>query len=71
LAGKVDWLRGLKENVILGRLLPAGTGMAVRNAPKPKGEEEEVVIEVTETETIVEDVSEAEVAVEAESQEEA
>jgi len=72
LAGKVDWLRGLKENVILGRLLPAGTGMAVRNAPKPKGEEEEeVVIEVTETETIVEDVSEAEVVAEVESQEDA
>ena len=28
-AGKVDYLRGLKENVIMGRLIPAGTG--VRN----------------------------------------
>jgi DNA-directed RNA polymerase subunit beta' len=26
--GKVDLLRGLKENVIMGRLVPAGTGMA-------------------------------------------
>ena len=26
--GKVDYLRGLKENVIMGRLIPAGTGMA-------------------------------------------
>ena len=26
--GKVDNLRGLKENVIMGRLIPAGTGMA-------------------------------------------
>jgi DNA-directed RNA polymerase subunit beta' len=25
--GKVDYLRGLKENVIMGRLIPAGTGM--------------------------------------------
>jgi DNA-directed RNA polymerase subunit beta' len=25
-AGKVDYLRGLKENVIMGRLIPAGTG---------------------------------------------
>ena len=25
-AGKVDYLRGLKENVIVGRLIPAGTG---------------------------------------------
>ena len=24
--GKIDWLRGLKENVIVGRLIPAGTG---------------------------------------------
>ena len=24
--GKTDWLRGLKENVIIGRLIPAGTG---------------------------------------------
>ncbi len=38
LAGKVDWLMGLKENVILGRLLPAGTGLAARMAPKPEGE---------------------------------
>ena len=24
--GKTDWLRGLKENIITGRLLPSGTG---------------------------------------------
>ena len=27
--GKSDWLRGLKENVIIGRLIPAGTGFNV------------------------------------------
>jgi DNA-directed RNA polymerase subunit beta' len=27
-AGKVDYLRGLKENVIMGRLIPAGTGLS-------------------------------------------
>jgi DNA-directed RNA polymerase subunit beta' len=27
-SGKVDFLRGLKENVIMGRLIPAGTGLA-------------------------------------------
>jgi DNA-directed RNA polymerase subunit beta' len=27
ISGKVDHLRGLKENVIVGRLIPAGTGM--------------------------------------------
>ncbi|MFI5308242.1 MAG: DNA-directed RNA polymerase subunit beta', partial [Polyangiales bacterium] len=26
--GRVDYLRGLKENVIMGRLIPAGTGLA-------------------------------------------
>jgi DNA-directed RNA polymerase subunit beta' len=29
--GKTDWLRGLKENVIVGRLIPAGTGFNVYN----------------------------------------
>ena len=29
LQGKIDNLRGLKENVIMGRLIPAGTGLAV------------------------------------------
>ena len=29
LAGKVDYLRGLKENVIMGRLIPAGTGLSI------------------------------------------
>jgi len=32
--GKKDELRGLKENVIVGRLIPAGTGMAYHNARK-------------------------------------
>ena len=28
ITGKVDYLKGLKENVIMGRLIPAGTGLA-------------------------------------------
>jgi DNA-directed RNA polymerase subunit beta' len=31
IAGSVDGLRGLKENVIMGRLIPAGTGMVIYN----------------------------------------
>ena len=27
IGGKIDYLRGLKENVIVGRLIPAGTGL--------------------------------------------
>lgn len=34
--GKRDDLRGLKENVIVGRLIPAGTGMAYHMARKDK-----------------------------------
>ena len=32
--GKVDYLRGLKENVIVGRLIPAGTGLAFHDERK-------------------------------------
>ncbi|MDQ5919993.1 MAG: DNA-directed polymerase subunit beta [Pseudomonadota bacterium] len=31
-AGRVDYLRGLKENVIMGRLIPAGTGLSYHKA---------------------------------------
>ncbi|MCD8487607.1 MAG: DNA-directed RNA polymerase subunit beta' [Desertifilum sp.] len=33
--GKSDWLRGLKENVIIGRLIPAGTGFNAYEEPAP------------------------------------
>jgi DNA-directed RNA polymerase subunit beta' len=39
--GKRDELRGLKENVIVGRLIPAGTGMAYHQARKVKEEMDE------------------------------
>ena len=47
--GKVDYLRGLKENVIMGRLVPAGTGMEYYRRVKIAGEDvvEEPVIEPT------------------------
>jgi len=54
LAGKVDWLQGLKENVILGRLLPAGTGLAARMAPKPEIEEEVVADDPVDQEVLEE-----------------
>jgi DNA-directed RNA polymerase subunit beta' len=34
--GKVDRLRGLKENVIVGRLIPAGTGLAYHEERRQK-----------------------------------
>ena len=35
-SGKIDHLRGLKENVILGRLIPAGTGLISRQRQEIK-----------------------------------
>jgi DNA-directed RNA polymerase subunit beta' len=51
ISGKIDYLRGLKENVIMGRLIPAGTGMLhYRNVqvpgealPEPEIEETDVL----------------------------
>ena len=44
--GKVDTLRGLKENVVVGRLIPAGTGLAYHKERRRKREQvEEVVTE--------------------------
>jgi DNA-directed RNA polymerase subunit beta' len=48
ISGKVDYLRGLKENVIVGRLIPAGTGLDLYRSVKiaGEGEPEEMVPEV-------------------------
>ena len=40
LSGKIDELRGLKENVIVGRLIPAGTGLAYHQERRRKRAEE-------------------------------
>ncbi len=37
-SGKLDGLRGLKENVIVGRLIPAGTGLAYHEERRRKRE---------------------------------
>jgi DNA-directed RNA polymerase subunit beta' len=37
--GKRDFLRGLKENVVVGRLIPAGTGLAYHAARKKRDAE--------------------------------
>ena len=39
--GKIDTLRGLKENVIIGRLIPAGTGFRKAESPQAAVEESE------------------------------
>ena len=55
ISGKVDHLRGLKENVTMGRLIPAGTGFEYyRNVripadepppPQPQPTDEELDLE--------------------------
>ncbi len=54
-AGKIDRLRGLKENVIVGKLIPAGTGFHARILKK-KAMEQDLMIKnldhVTSTEAI-------------------
>jgi DNA-directed RNA polymerase subunit beta' len=46
ISGKVDTLRGLKENVIVGRLIPAGTGMEYYRNVQLSPELEEVAAQV-------------------------
>ena len=43
--GKRDDLRGLKENVIVGRLVPAGTGLAYHSERRKKRAEDELEVQ--------------------------
>ena len=44
-AGKLDKLVGLKENVIVGRLIPAGTGFYMNMARKEAQSRDRKIIE--------------------------
>ena len=46
--GKVDPLSGLKENVIIGKLIPAGTGIIEYIEPEKEEEPEESIVEAEE-----------------------
>ena len=43
--GRSDGLRGLKENVIVGRLIPAGTGRQVNNVKHVAAERDREILE--------------------------
>ena len=61
--GKEDDLRGLKENVIVGRLIPAGTGFAYhqkRAAAKMAGMVEEPSVSASEAEAALSEALNAE-----------
>jgi DNA-directed RNA polymerase subunit beta' len=56
ISGKIDYLRGLKENVIMGRLIPAGTGLEYyRNVELISQEVEQGVTEEAPPELVLND----------------
>jgi DNA-directed RNA polymerase subunit beta' len=60
--GRVDYLRGLKENVIMGRIIPAGTGFpkyrGFEMAPIDRGEDLAESLPPGETESLSAEISE-------------
>jgi DNA-directed RNA polymerase subunit beta' len=54
LSGKIDYLRGIKENVIMGRLIPAGSGlplykslgMVVEGEEKESEKEQQKILDI-------------------------
>jgi len=52
--GKVDPLSGLKENAIIGKLIPAGTGIIEYIEPEKEEEPEEPIVEAEGSDAIVE-----------------
>jgi DNA-directed RNA polymerase subunit beta' len=57
--GKRDHLRGLKENVVVGRLIPAGTGLAYHSERKRKRDDMLAARQARETGASAEDVEAA------------
>jgi DNA-directed RNA polymerase subunit beta' len=52
--GKRDTLEGLKENVIVGRLIPAGTGSYLRTLQRVAAKRDEVLAASRETPAMLE-----------------
>ena len=46
--GKVDKLTGLKENVIVGRLIPAGTGNVLRSLRRVAAQNDKEILAMRE-----------------------
>ena len=57
--GKRDYLRGLKENVVVGRLIPAGTGLTYHSERKRRRDDEDAAKLARETGATAEDVEAA------------
>ncbi len=65
--GKRDDLRGLKENVIVGRLIPAGTGLSYHAERKNRQEEDSLMTAISEELLDLEDVEIPETDVDSDS----
>nr|YP_009435668.1 RNA polymerase beta'' subunit [Lobelia thermalis]ATG25670.1 RNA polymerase beta'' subunit [Lobelia thermalis] len=48
LRGRIDWLKGLKENVVLGGMLPVGTGFKVKGLVHPSRQHNNIPLEIKE-----------------------
>ena len=55
-AGKIDALEGLKENVIVGRLIPAGTGSVMSRVRQIAAHRDELIVEERKAQTGVVEV---------------
>ena len=58
-SGKADTLDGLKENVIVGRLIPAGTGAAMNKLRMEAGKRDELILDEREKDAAAQKVPEA------------
>nr|AUT83177.1 RpoC2 [Campanula rapunculoides] len=45
LRGRIDWLKGLKENVVLGGMIPVGTGFKVKRLVHPSRQHNNIPLE--------------------------
>nr|YP_010392458.1 RNA polymerase beta'' subunit [Canarina eminii]UPX08067.1 RNA polymerase beta'' subunit [Canarina eminii] len=45
LRGRIDWLKGLKENVVLGGMIPVGTGFKVKGLVHPSRQHNNIPLE--------------------------
>ena len=69
--GKRDYLRGLKENVIVGRLIPAGTGLSYHEERRRKQAEGGLQLSMSDeefTESFADEMEKVEASAEAESE---
>lgn len=63
--GKTDYLEGMKENVICGHLIPAGTGLREYNRLVVANKEELASLQVTDAASAIVDIKAEEIAAEA------